>query len=171
MIVEAAAFLDVAGRAEEALGALQGVGVDTTGEHLAGAGHHGVVGAGQAGDRVEQDHHVLLVLDQALGPLDHHLGDLHVADGRLVEGGADDFGANGAGDFRDFLRALIDQQHDQVDVRVVVLDGLGDVLQHHRLTGFRLGDDEAALATADRGDEVEDAAGDVLGRNHCRARA
>jgi hypothetical protein len=66
-------------------GLLQGVGVDAAGEHLAGARHHGVVGAGQAGDGVEQDDHVLLVLDEALGLLDHHFGDLHVAGGRLVE--------------------------------------------------------------------------------------
>src|SRR3546814_1498944 len=38
-----AAFLDVARRAEEALRALQGVGVDTAGQHLAGGRHHGVV--------------------------------------------------------------------------------------------------------------------------------
>ena len=49
-----------------------------------------VVGAGQAGDRVEQDHHVPAVLDQPLGLLDHHVGDLDVAVGRLVEGGGDD---------------------------------------------------------------------------------
>ena len=49
----------------------------------------GVVGARQARDRVEQDHHVLLVLDQALGLLDHHLGHLHVALRRLVEGRAE----------------------------------------------------------------------------------
>ena len=47
-----------------------------------------VVGAREAGDRVEQDHDVPLVLDQALRLLDHHLGDLHVALRRLVEGGA-----------------------------------------------------------------------------------
>ena len=47
---------------------------------------------------------------------------------------------------------------------MVVLDRLGDVLQHHRLAGLRLGDDQAALALADRCDQVEDAAGDVLGR-------
>ena len=52
------------------------------------AGTIGVVGAGQAGDRVEQDHDVPLVLDQALGLLDHHLGHLDVARGRLVEGRA-----------------------------------------------------------------------------------
>src|SRR5258708_2317492 len=64
---ERSALLDVPRRAEEALGALQRVGVHAAGEHLAGGGHHGVVGARQARDRVEQDHHVRLVLDQALG--------------------------------------------------------------------------------------------------------
>src|SRR3546814_3920710 len=61
---------------EEALGALERVGVDAAGQHLARRGHDGVVGAAQAGDRIEQDHHVLLVLDQPLGLLDHHFGDL-----------------------------------------------------------------------------------------------
>ena len=38
--------------------------------------HDGVVGARQAGDGIQQDHHVALVLDQALGFFDHHLGHL-----------------------------------------------------------------------------------------------
>jgi hypothetical protein len=67
--------------------ALQRIGVDAAGEHLAGGWHHGVVGAPEPGDRIEQDHHVAAVLDQALGLLDHHLGDLHVARRRLVESG------------------------------------------------------------------------------------
>ena len=41
--------------------------------------HDRVVGAGEARDRVEQDHDVALVLDEALGLLDDHLGDLDVA--------------------------------------------------------------------------------------------
>ena len=88
---ERAAFFNVAGRAEEALGALQGVGIDAAGEHFAGGRNDGVVGAGETGDGVEQDDDVALVLDQALGLLDDHLGDLDVAGGGLVEGGADDF--------------------------------------------------------------------------------
>ena len=119
-----AAFLDVARGAEETLRAMQRVGVDAAGQHLAGARHDDVVGAGEAGDRVEQDHHVLLVLDQALGALDHHLGDLHVARGGLVEGRGDHFAAHGALHVGDFFRALVDQQHDQVHVRVVVRDRL-----------------------------------------------
>jgi hypothetical protein len=61
------------------------------------------------------------VLDQALGALDHHLGDLHVARGRLVEGRGDDLAAHGALHVGHFFRPLVDQQHDQVHVRVVVL--------------------------------------------------
>ncbi|KAJ0343683.1 hypothetical protein COL154_014070, partial [Colletotrichum chrysophilum] len=46
---------------------------------------------------------------------------------------------------------------------MVVHDRLRDVLQHHGLAGLGLADDEAALALADRRDQVEDAAGDVFG--------
>jgi hypothetical protein len=73
---EAAALLDGAGRAEELLGALEGVGVKTAGHDLARVGHLGVVRAGQAGDGVEQDHDIVAELDHALGLLDDHLGDL-----------------------------------------------------------------------------------------------
>src|SRR5687768_4749104 len=54
-----AAFLDVAGGAEETLRPLQRIGVDAAGQDLARARHHGVVGASQAGDRIEQDDDVL----------------------------------------------------------------------------------------------------------------
>ena len=60
---------------------------------LPDGGHDRVVGARQARDRVEQDDDVLLVLDEALGLLDHHLGDLHVALRRLVERRRDDLAA------------------------------------------------------------------------------
>ena len=83
---QAATFLDITGRTEKALGALQCVGVDTTGQYLAGAGDDSVVGAGQTSDRVEQNHHVALVFDQSLGFLDNHLRNLHVTRGRFVKG-------------------------------------------------------------------------------------
>jgi hypothetical protein len=37
------------------------------GEHFAGRRHHGVVGAAEPRDRVQQNHHVAAVLDQTLG--------------------------------------------------------------------------------------------------------
>src|SRR5204863_9683739 len=78
---ERSAFFDVARGAEETLGALEGVGIDAAGEDLTGRRHDGVVGAGQAGDGIEQDDDVLLVVDEALGFFDDHFGDLHVAGG------------------------------------------------------------------------------------------
>src|SRR6201999_2409289 len=57
---ERAALLDVAGSTEEALRALQRVGVDTAGQHLARRGDNGVVGAAETRDRIEQDDDILL---------------------------------------------------------------------------------------------------------------
>ena len=110
----------------------------------------------------EQDHDVAAVLDQALGLLDHHLGDLHVARGRLVEGRGHHLALHGALHVGDFLRPLVDQQHDQVAFRMVGGDRMGDVLQQHRLAGARRRDDQRALALADRRHDVDDARRKVL---------
>jgi hypothetical protein len=99
-----AAFLDVARGAKEALRPLQGIGIDAAGQHLAGGGHHGVVGAAQAGDRIEKDDNVAAMLDQALGLLNHHFGDLHVAHRRLVEGRGDNLALHRALHVGDFFR-------------------------------------------------------------------
>ena len=159
------AFFDVARRAEEALGALQRVGIHAAREHLAGGRHDGVVSARQARDGIEQDHHVALVLDQALGFFDHHFGHLHVARGRLVEGGTDHFAAHRALHVGDFFGALVDQQHDQRDFGMVGGDGIGDALQQHRFAGAGRRDDQAALPFADGREQIHHAA-----RDSCRAR-
>jgi hypothetical protein len=126
---------------------------------------------GQAGDRVEQDHHVALVLDQALGLLDHHLGDLHVARGRLVEGRADDLALHRALHVGHFLGPLVDQQHDQVDLGVVGGDRVAMFCSSTSCRPWAAAHDQAALALADRRDQVDDAGGDVLRSAGCRARA
>ncbi len=51
---------------------------------------------------------------------------------------------------------LVDEQHDQLDLGVVALDRRGDRLHHGRLAGLRRRHDDAALALADRRDEVDD---------------
>ena len=68
----------------------------------------------------------------------------------------DDLAFHRALHVRHFLRALVDQQHDQVALGVVGGDRLGDVLQEHRLTGAGRGDDQRALALSDRRDDVDD---------------
>ena len=148
---QAAALVDVPRGAEEALGLLQRVGVDTAGEDLARVRHHHVVGPGQAGDRVEQDDHVPAVLHQPLGLLDHHVGHLHVAVGRLVEGGGDDLRLDVLLHVGDFLGPLVDQQHDQHDLRVVLADGVGQLLHQDGLAGLGRRHDQGALALARAG--------------------
>jgi hypothetical protein len=102
------------------------------------------------------------VLDQPLGLLDHHLGDLHVARRRLVKGRAYHLALHAALHVRDFFRALVDQQNDQHDLRMVGRDGVRDRLQQHRLAGARRSHDQPALALADRRQQVHHAARDVL---------
>ena len=152
-MVRRARLLDLPGGPEEPLGLLQGRGVDAAGEDLARVGRLGVVGPGQPGDRVEQDDHVLAVLDHPLGLLDDHLGDLDVPRGRLVERRADDLGRRPLDrplHVGDLLGPLVDQQDHHVGVGVVRQDAVGDLLEQDRLAGPRRGDDQAALAEADR---------------------
>ena len=59
---------------------------------------------------------------------------------------------------------LVDEQHDQVDLGVVLRDRLRDVLQQHRLAGARRRDDQAALALADRRHQVHDPRRQVVRR-------
>ena len=92
----------------------------------------------------------------------HHFGDLHVARGRFVEGRGDDFALDRARHFRDFLGALVDQQDDHDHIGMIGRDRVGDVLHHHRLAALRARHQQAALALADRRDDVDDAAGGVF---------
>src|SRR5712691_2733087 len=154
---EAAPVLDVAGGAEELLRTAERVRVDATGEDLARGRDHGVVGPGEPGDRIEQHDDVLAVFDQALRLLVHHLGHLDVAGGGLVEGRAHDLALHRALHVGHLLGPLVDEQYDEDDVGMVGGDAVCDVLQHHRLARARGGDDQAALALPDWGEEVDDA--------------
>ncbi len=104
------------------------------------------------------------MLDQALGLFDDHFGDLDVAGGGLVEGRGDDLALHGALHVGDFLGPLVDQEDHEVAFGVVGLDRLGDVLQHHGLADPGGGDDQAALAFAERRDDVDDPPRTILHR-------
>src|SRR5581483_9577645 len=65
---------------------LEGVGINTAGEDLAGGRRDGVIGASQPGNGVEQHDNVAFMLDKALGFLKDHFGHLDVALRRLIEG-------------------------------------------------------------------------------------
>jgi hypothetical protein len=62
----------------------------------------------------------------------------------------------------DFLGPLVDEQHDQVHLGMILRDAVRDVLEQHRLAGARRRDDEAALAFADGHHQVEHAGREVV---------
>ena len=62
----------------------------------------------------------------------------------------------------DLFGPLVDQQHDEVHLGMVLGDAVGDVLQQHRLAGARRRHDQAALTLADRHHQVEHARRQVL---------
>ncbi len=80
-----------------------------------------------------------------------------------VRAAGDHLTLDGAAHVRDLLGPLVDEQHDEVHVGVILGDGLGDVLEEDRLAGARWGDDEAALPPADRREHVHDAHGERFG--------
>src|SRR5271170_6604048 len=85
--------------------------------------------------------------------------------GFLVERGAENLGP-GAIDLGahvgDLLRPLVDQQDEELALRVVVQDAPCYLLQEDGLTCAWWRDDETALPLADGGDQVEDAHGKVI---------
>ena len=103
-----------------------------------------------------------MVLNKPFRLLDDHFSNLHMPRGWLVEGGADDLALHRSKHVGDFLRALVDQQHDEDHVRVVVSDGVGDLLEEHCLAGERRGDDHPPLALPDGRKQVHNAGGHVL---------
>jgi hypothetical protein len=79
--------------------------------------------------------------------------------GRFVERAADDLGSSPfhrAFHVGHFLGPLVDEQHDDVTLRVVLQHTVGDLLQQHRLPRTRWGNDQATLPFADRRHEVQD---------------
>jgi len=126
---KAAAFLDLARSTEEVLGRVQRSRIDTARESAPRRWHGQVIGTGQAGYGVQQDCDVSSCLDQALRPLQAHLGHTHVRLDRLVEGGTQHLCLNRAIHVSHFFRPLADQQHHQNNLRVVLGDAIGDLLE------------------------------------------
>src|SRR6478735_690453 len=158
-----AAVLDVARGTEEALRRVERGRVDTTGQDAAGGRRRQVVGTAQTGDRVQQDHHVVTELHEALRPLDGELRDRGVVLGGTVEGRGDDLALHRPLHVGDLFRTLVDQDDHQVALGAVDRDRVGDGLQDHGLTGLRRGHNQASLALADRCDQVDDPGGQDVG--------
>ena len=102
------------------------------------------------------------MFDQALGLFDHHFRDLDVANRRLVESRGNDLASDRPLHVGHFLRPLVDQQDDQITLRVICRDRLRDILQQDRLSGSRRRHDQRALPFADRRNDVDHPRGKIL---------
>ncbi|EAQ02975.1 hypothetical protein OB2597_12563 [Pseudooceanicola batsensis HTCC2597] len=156
------ALFDIPRRAEEPLGSLQCVRINTTRQHLARGRHNRVECPTKSCDRVEKDNDISLVLDQTLGLLDHHLRDRHVPRRRFVECRGNHLALHRPLHVGHFLGSFVDQQDDQVAFRMIGLNRMGDVLQQDRLAGPRRCHDQRPLPLADRGHQVDDPGRAVL---------
>src|ERR1700722_8865174 len=99
-----------------------------------------------------------------LGPVQQRLCHTTMLGGHIVECGADDL-AVGAPDFaphvRDFLGSLVDEEDEELALRMVLQDAVGNLLKKDSLARARRCYDEAALSFADRSEHVNNAQFDV----------
>ena len=158
---EASTFLDVACRSEELLRWVERAGIDTTRHDSAGGGCRQVVRARQTCDSVQDDHDVFTGFHHALGFLDGQFGYGGVLVRWTVEGGGDHFALHRSAHVGDFFGSLVDQQHDEFHLGVILLDARGNGLHDRGLACLRRRHDDAALTLADRRDQVDDSCSHV----------
>ena len=92
----------------------------TAGEYFTATRRYRVVRTCQTRDRVEQDHYVMTALYQSFRFLVHDVRHFHMVLCRLVEGRCDHFGIHAATHVRHLFRALVDEQHDHIYLRVIL---------------------------------------------------
>src|ERR1019366_6005010 len=161
---ERAAPLVIPRAAEEPAGLLHRAGVHAARENTAASALLVVVRAAHARDRVAEDDGVVADLDEALGPLEAGLRDRDVVRRIQVARRGDDFARDRPLHVRHLHGTFVHEEHEDLHVGVVLRDGVRHRLQQERLSGLRGGDDQAALASADRSHEIENASGDLVGR-------
>ena len=92
--------------------------------------------------------------------LAHILGvrDARVVFGFHVEGGGHNFSRlNRPGEIGHFLRTLIHQQNEQLDVGMIGVDAVGDLLKQRRFSRHRRRDNQPTLPFSDGTEQIDDA--------------
>jgi hypothetical protein len=110
-----------------------------------------------SGDGVEEDDHVLAHLDQPPGSLENQSRDSKVIRARSIGGRGDDLALHRAPHMGHFLGTLVDEQNEEMDLRIELADGEANLLEEDGFSRLRRGDDEASLTSADWGHQIDDA--------------
>ena len=109
----------------------------------------------------------MTAFNEALGLLEHDSGNLDVALGRLVECRGDDLGVDAAAHVGHLFGALVDEQHYDVCLGMILGNRVGNVLEQYRLTCFGRGHDQGTLALADGGEHVDHACRKIAAASAC----
>ena len=157
---EAAAFFGIAGGSKEFARFGECLGIDAAAHGAAFSGLEIVVGAGHAGDGVEEDDDIASEFDEALGAVGDAFADLDMPGHGFIECRCVDLAIEGAPHVGNFLRALVDEEKDEGSLGVVDANAAGEGLEKNRLSGPRRCGDESALAHAEWGDEIHGARGE-----------
>ena len=81
---------------------------------------------------------------------------------RFIKCGRNHFTFDAALHFSHFFGTLINKQNHDMAVWVIGRDGMGNVLHHHRFTALGRSHQQRSLSFTNRGNDVNDAARDVL---------
>jgi hypothetical protein len=120
------------------------------------------VRAGEAGDRIDEEHDVAAGFDEALGPFDAELADADVVLDLLVVGGGPDLGGrHAAAEVGHLLGSLVHEQNHHVALRVVLEHAQRHIAQERGLAGPGRSHDQPAGALTDRAEEVDRAGGEA----------
>ena len=128
------------------------------------AGRHcQVVGAGQSGDAIQQDHDILAALYEPLRSLERHLRNAGMILDRLVERGGDNLSVHRALHVGHFLGTLANQRDQQMNIIVIGSNTISDVLEQNRLAGLWRRNDEPTLAATNWCNQIDEPRGEILG--------
>ena len=114
--------------------------------------------ASQTGEAVQKHHDIAASLHHALGALDGKLSERQVAVKIFVIARGKDMRRNIATEIRHFFGALINEQGNELNFRVIMLDSKGDVLQENGLASLGWSNDQAAGTESDRAEHVDEPA-------------
>ena len=130
----------ITGCSEKALGHVQCHRIETTGKCSSAGGLCQVVGSRQSRNGIQKNHDIALALHQTLCTLDGHLRNSLVVLRQLIKRGIDHFHIRSLQcltNIRDFLGTLINQKDNEVNVRIIGLDRLGNLFHQSGFAGLR----------------------------------
>ena len=114
--------------------------------------------AGEAGDGIDEEHHIPADFHQALGAFDAKIGDADVIFDLLVVGGRPDLGGRDAAlEIGHFLRPFVHEEDHDVALGIIFQDTQGHVAEQRCLAGAWRSHNQAAGALADRAEQIDGA--------------